>query len=205
VVTGESKGCVLDAVAPCEALVLGIGNLLWADEGFGVRCVEALHRQWLPAPGVQLMDGGTQGLFLVPYVAAARRLIVFDAIDFDQPPGTLRLVWGDQVARFMGCRKLSLHQTGFQDVLAAAELLGSLPRELVLIGVQAEQLDDWGGTLTPRVKAQIEPALELALAQLVAWSLPCRPRPQPLPDDQGLLPSCLEPAGYEQHLSARGR
>ena len=65
-----------------NALILGIGNLLWADEGFGVRCVEALAAAWeLPAT-VTVMDGGTQGLYLLPYVSAARRLIVFDAVDY---------------------------------------------------------------------------------------------------------------------------
>ena len=63
-----------------EALVLGIGNVLWADEGFGVRCVESFHEHWdLPA-GAAWLDGGTQGLYLLPYLQATRRLIIFDSI-----------------------------------------------------------------------------------------------------------------------------
>ena len=102
-------------------LVLGIGNILWADEGFGVRCVEALNANWEFPPQVELMDGGTQGLYLLPYVQEADCLLVFDAVDYSDPPGTLREVVGDQVPRFMGVKKMSLHQTGFQEVLAAAE------------------------------------------------------------------------------------
>ena len=78
-------------------LVLGIGNLLWADEGFGVRCAEALAERFALPPQVTVMDGGTQGLYLLPYVEDARRLLVFDAVDYGDPPGTLRVVVGDEV------------------------------------------------------------------------------------------------------------
>jgi hydrogenase maturation protease len=135
-------------------LVLGIGNILWADEGFGVRCVEALNAGWEFPPQVELMDGGTQGLYLLPYVQEADCLLVFDAVDYSDPPGSLREVVGDQVPRFMGVKKMSLHQTGFQEVLMAAELTGKLPSELVLIGVQPEELEDYGGSLRDVVKAQ---------------------------------------------------
>ena len=83
-------------------VVLGIGNLLWADEGFGVRCVEALHQRYTFADHVHVIDGGTQGLYLLPYVQEADRLLIFDAIDYGLAPGTLRLVRDDDVPRFMG-------------------------------------------------------------------------------------------------------
>lgn len=150
-------------------LVLGIGNLLWADEGFGVRCVEALNAGWRFGANVTVMDGGTQGLYLLPYVQEADCLLVFDAVDYGDTPGDLREVVGDQVPRFMGAKKMSLHQTGFQEVLMAAELTGKLPAELVLIGVQPEELEDYGGSLRDVVKAQMAPALDLALAWLGRW------------------------------------
>ena len=152
-------------------LVLGVGNLLWADEGFGVRAVQALHRQWHFPAQVTLMDGGTQGLNLLPHVQEAHKLIVFDAIDYGLPPGTLRVLSNKEVPRFMGAKKLSLHQTGFQEVLAIAELTGSLPDELVLIGVQPEDFEDYGGTLRPAVSAQVQPALEIALTCLRRWGI----------------------------------
>lgn len=152
-------------------LVLGIGNLLWADEGFGVRAVQALHCQWRFPAQVTLMDGGTQGLNLLPHVQEAHRLIVFDAIDYGLPPGTLRVLANEEVPRFMGAKKLSLHQTGFQEVLAIAELTGNLPGELVLIGVQPENFKDYGGNLRPAVSAQIQPALEIALTWLRRWGI----------------------------------
>lgn len=152
-------------------LVLGIGNLLWADEGFGVRCVEALNAGWCFPDNVTVMDGGTQGLYLLPYVQEADCLLVFDAVDYGDTPGDLREVVGDQVPRFMGAKKMSLHQTGFQEVLAAAALTDKLPAELVLIGVQPEELEDYGGSLRAVVKAQMQPALNLALDWLERWGV----------------------------------
>src|SRR5690349_12254215 len=138
-------------------LVLGIGNILWADEGFGVRCVETLHRRWSFPEHVTVMDGGTQGLYLVQHVAAASRLIVFDAIDYGEEPGTLKLVRDREVPHFAGVKKMSLHQTGFQEVLACADLLGRWPGEILLIGVQAAELEDYGGSLTDPVRTQVGP------------------------------------------------
>ena len=160
----------------CEVLVLGIGNLLWADEGFGVRCVEKLAAEWVLPETVLVMDGGTQGLYLLPYVQAARRLIVFDAIDYGLPPGTMKRVEGDEVPRFMGAKKMSLHQTGFQEVISASALTGQLPEDLLLIGVQPEELDDYGGSLRPVVKARLGAAVDMALEQLRHWGYTPRPR-----------------------------
>ena len=156
---------------PSSICVLGIGNLLWADEGFGVRCVEALQQRHEFAPHVSLVDGGTQGLYLIQHVQAADALLIFDAIDYGLEPGTLKLVRDDEVPRFLGAKKMSLHQTGFQEVLAAAALTDKLPAELVLIGVQPEELEDYGGSLRAVVKAQMPPALNLALDWLERWGV----------------------------------
>jgi hydrogenase maturation protease len=177
-----------------QALVLGIGNVLWADEGFGVRCVEALAAGWELPDTVGHLDGGTQGLYLLPYVEATRRLIIFDAIDFGFAPGTLHVLEGEQVPRFMGAKKMSLHQTGFQEVLACAALAGRLPEELVLIGVQPVELEDFGGSLRPAVREQVPRAIELALARLAAWGLPARPRAHVAP-----TPAVADPLGIERY------
>ncbi|GAA5066575.1 HyaD/HybD family hydrogenase maturation endopeptidase [Roseibacterium beibuensis] len=151
-----------------KTLILGIGNVLWADEGFGVRCVEELARRWSLGPDVHVMDGGTQGLYLLPFLDDAETLIVFDAVDYGLPPGTLKLIEGDDVPSFMGAKKMSLHQTGFQDVIATARLMGSCPETLILIGCQPEELEDYGGGLRAVVAAQIDPAIDIALDKLAA-------------------------------------
>jgi hydrogenase maturation protease len=147
-------------------LVLVLGNLLWADEGFGVRAVEAMARRYRFPANVTLLDGGTQGLYLVDRVRDADVLVVLDAIDYGLPPATLKLVEGQAVPRFMGAKKMSLHQTGFQEVLSLAQLMGGLPPHLLLIGVQPRELEHYGGSLRPEIKAQIAPAIDAALSYL---------------------------------------
>ena len=149
-----------------KALVLGIGNVLWADEGFGVRCIEALAASRSFAGDVTLLDGGTQGLYLLPFLEEADILVVFDAVDYGLAPGTMKIVEGDEVPRFLGAKKMSLHQTGFQDVIATAELMGYCPRELLLVGCQPEELEDYGGGLRDVVAARIPQALDIACAWL---------------------------------------
>jgi hydrogenase maturation protease len=151
-----------------EVLVLGIGNVLWADEGFGVRAVEALHAAFEFPAGVELMDGGTLGLNLYEPVALARRVLVLDAIDFSLPPGTLRVLRGDEVPAW-GRTKLSPHQTGFNDVLALAQLNGREPESIVAIGVQPVDLSDFGGSLTGPVRARLPEAVALAAQEIAAW------------------------------------
>jgi hydrogenase maturation protease len=159
-----------------DTLVLGIGNVLWADEGFGVRCVERLDERYELPDSARVMDGGTQGIFLLPWVRAARRLLLFDAIDFGLPPATLRIIEGADVPRYMGAKKVSMHQAGFQEVLATASLSGELPPQIALIGVQPELLDDYGGSLTPGVRAMLDPAVLQGVGVLAGWGIAARER-----------------------------
>jgi hydrogenase maturation protease len=151
-----------------EALVLGIGNVLWADEGFGVRAVELLHARYAFPAAVELIDGGTLGLNLLDYVVTSRRVLVLDAIDFGLTPGTLRVLRDADVPAW-GHRKLSPHQTGFNDVLALAQLQGRAPESIVAIGVQPVDLHDFGGSLSDEVKARLESAVALAAQELASW------------------------------------
>lgn len=151
-----------------RALVLGIGNVLWADEGFGVRCVEHLAASLRFGPDVTVLDGGTQGLYLLPFLEDADTLVVFDAVDYGLAPGTVKVVEGAEVPRFLGAKKMSLHQTGFQDVIATAELMGYCPAELLLVGVQPEELEDYGGGLRAPVAARIPEAIAIARSWLAA-------------------------------------
>ena len=158
-----------------EALVIGIGNVLWADEGFGVRAVEALHDAFAFPDGVVLLDGGTLGLNLLEDVACSRRVLVFDAVDYRLAPGTIRVLRDDDVPAW-GRTKLSPHQVGFNDVLAHAALQGRGPERITVIGVQPEVLDDFGGSLRPSVRARLGEAVALGAQELASWGLPGRPR-----------------------------
>ncbi|HSN45275.1 MAG TPA: HyaD/HybD family hydrogenase maturation endopeptidase [Casimicrobiaceae bacterium] len=158
-----------------DALVLGIGNVLWADEGFGVRAVEALHAAWTFPDNVRLMDGGTLGLNLFEDIASARQVLVFDAIDYGLPGGTLKVLRDAEVPAW-GAKKLSPHQTGFNDILALAQLRGTVPERITAIGVQPVELDDFGGSLRAPVRARLAEAVELAVRELALWGYAATPR-----------------------------
>lgn len=182
---------------PIRVLVLGIGNLLWADEAFGVRAVERLNALYSFPENVTVMDGGTQGLYLVNYVQEADRLLVFDAVDYGLEPGSIKVVHDDEVPKFTGVKKMSLHQTGFQEVLSAATLLDNgYPEELTLIGVQAEKLDDWGGPMTERVRGRLDHVVGLAVKRLAEWDIKATPREKCSRGDK-LLINGLEDDRYE--------
>lgn len=180
-----------------DTLVLGIGNLLWADEGFGVRALEALNAAYRFPDNVRLMDGGTQGIFLLPWVRDAIRLLIFDAIDFGLAPATLKVIRGDDVPRYMGVKKVSMHQAGFQEVLMSAQLSGEFPEQLALIGVQPALLDDYGGSLTPGIRKQLDPAVETACGILRDWGVAAQRRPAPLAADELVGPGALDIGDYE--------
>ncbi len=183
-----------------KTLILGIGNLLWADEGFGVRAIETLNSCYEFPENVTLMDGGTQGIYLIQHVQAADILVVFDAIDYGLAPGSMKLIYNEDVPKFMGAKKMSLHQTGFQEVLSTAELTGSTPEHILLIGVQPVELEDFGGSLRPSVKDCIQPAIEHALEYCKSFGISAKKRKSPLPthDALGALATGIDPYEAER-------
>jgi hydrogenase maturation protease len=181
-----------------EVLVLGIGNLLWSDEGFGVRAVEALNQAYRFPDGVELVDGGTLGLGLLSYVEASRRVLVFDAIDFGLAPGELKVLRGAEVPAW-GARKLSPHQNGFNDILALAHLHGAAPEQIVAVGVQPKTLDDFGGSLTAPVRARLDEAVATAADQLAQWGFAGHPRGR----DESAAPLNASPVALDAYEGER--
>lgn len=148
-------------------LVLGLGNLVHSDDGLGVHAVLRLREDPRVPSDVVLMDGGTQGLALLPHISAYQRLLVIDAIDVGEAPGTIIRLEGDALRHLPG--KASVHQLGFADLLVALELLGESPEEIVLLGVQP-QSTEWSAELTPAVEHALAPLFDAALDQLKTWS-----------------------------------
>lgn len=155
-----------------DVLVLGVGNILWADEGFGVRCAERMAERFAFADGVNIVDGGTQGLALVNELSEARRILIFDAVDVGLEPAELVTVRGEDVPKFAASGKVSLHQTSMMELLALAEFMGGAPDAITLIGCQPVMLEDYGGGLTPKVSAKVDTAIDAAVAELTDWGFP---------------------------------
>ena len=132
-------------------LILGLGNILCTDDGVGAVAVHRLLREYDAPDGVQVLDGGTLGLSLLPSLEEADAAILVDAIRADGPPGTLVRIEGEEVAPAVAAR-LSVHQVGVADLLDSARLLGRCPPRLVLVGLVPADLG-LGLTLTPAVNA----------------------------------------------------
>jgi len=152
-----------------KTLVLGLGNILLSDEGVGVHIVRLLQERYEFPQEVDLMDGGTLGLDLLPYVEDAQRLLIVDAVQMDAPAGTVARLEGDEVMAIFRT-PISLHQMGVNDLLAAARLLDRYPEQVVLWGIQPAVLDV-GLELSPPVAAQVETLAQNVLAELQQWGI----------------------------------
>jgi hydrogenase maturation protease len=173
-----------ESFAPAQRIVvLGVGNILWADEGFGVRCVEALGDGWDLPLEVEVLDGGTLGLALVPLLLDATHLLLFDAVAHRGEPGSLVVARDDEIPGIMGAGKMSLHQVGMNDILASLELLNHKPAHFTVVGIKPVELADYGGSLTPRVQQQLPMALELGVQELARWGVTATKRVTGVPRD----------------------
>ena len=143
-----------------KVLILGLGNTLLQDEGLGVRAAERLRDSGSLPAQAEALDGGTLGLGLLPFLRGVTDLLILDAVDLDQPPGTLIHLEGDAIPKALA-PKLSMHQVGLQELLAAGSFSGSLPERIVLLGLQPETVD-WGVDLTPTVEAALGSLVESA-------------------------------------------
>jgi len=168
-----------DSVESRRIVALGVGNLLWADEGFGVRCVEALGAGWDFSPEIEVLDGGTLGLALVPLLLDATHVLLFDAVAHRGEPASLVVARDDEIPALISASKMSLHQVGVNDVLASLELLNHKPAHFTVVGIRPVELADYGGSLTPAVQAQVEPALELGIQELARWGVRATRRAEP--------------------------
>jgi hydrogenase maturation protease len=150
-----------------STLVLALGNPLMGDDGFGLAVLEQLRRSREAEGPLILMDGGTWGMSLLPAIEASSRLLLIDAINIGAEPGTTVRLEREQLPRYFS-HKISPHQVDLREVLALAELRGTLPNETVAIGVQPENVQ-LGTTLSPRVQVKVADITDAALRQLSAW------------------------------------
>lgn len=152
--------------APKKAVVLGIGNVLLSDEGVGVHAIKALARRYDLPGEVEIVDGGTAGMELLPQLEGIGELIVVDAVRAGQPPAAIVRLEGDRLPAYFRT-KLSPHQMGLSDVLAALAFRASAPGRVVLIGVQPVTLMP-GLELSTEVSARLELLVESIAAELAA-------------------------------------
>ena len=150
-----------------KTLVLGVGNKLMSDEGVGVHVVERLAAGYEIPKEVQLLDGGTLGMDLLYYLGGIENLLLVDAVETHKEPGTIIRLEDEEVPAFLSL-KISPHQLGVPDMLAAARFKDLYPKRLVLWGIQPELLEI-GLELSPLIESKMDILVGNMVEQLRAW------------------------------------
>lgn len=158
-----------------RAVVLGIGNTILTDEAAGVRAAMALADAYRIPDNVRVIDGGTSGMEMIEDLSDLDLLVVIDVVKTGAAPGTVVKIAGDDIPVFFR-RKLSPHQIALPDVLASLELLGTMPREIVVLGVEPVSLE-LGMEMTPTVAEKIPKLVDMALTELAARGYLLSPQP----------------------------
>ncbi len=150
-----------------DTVVIGLGNVVMSDDGLGVHAVRRLRERYAVAEGVEVVEGGTAGLLLLPHLADARRAILVDAIDHGGCPGALTRFSGEDWMSVFSIH-MTPHEVALEDLLGAAQLKHVWPEELVLLGLQPG-LIALGTELSRPVAAALDELVDAIAAELVAW------------------------------------
>ena len=156
-----------------SVLVLGIGNLVMGDDAVGVIVAQRLQQGYRFPDNVEVVDGGTLGLDLLPKLENITNLIMIDAVETGQKAGTCVRLCGEELPIALET-KVSPHQMGLKDLLAVSELTGHSPQEMVLIGVQPGSIEMEIG-LTAEVEVQLERIISNVLSELSDWGIEVTP------------------------------
>ena len=149
--------------------IIGIGNTLMTDDGVGVFTVQELARRFEFPENVELIDGGTKGIELLPYLEGSSKLLFIDAVNFGEYPGYIGEIDKDRVAEYFQT-KLSVHQIALPDMLGAGMFLGSLPEDIYLIGIQPKSIE-LGYGLSPVISEKLDSFIERIIEKLNSWGV----------------------------------
>jgi len=150
-----------------RTVVLGIGNTILSDEGLGVVAVERLRQMYTFEPEIELIDGGTIGIDLINFIEGTDRLLVLDAVLGGKEPGTLYHFEGEQVKKYFR-NKVSMHEIGFQEVMALMDLREKAPREIVIMGIEPKFIE-LGTELSAEVEENMNKLLDMVVEKLSLW------------------------------------
>lgn len=156
---------------PPSILVLFAGSVLMGDDGVALAALERLRSGWETGPGVELVDGGTWGMNLLPAIESSDRVLIVDAVRAGREPGAVVRLDGERIPRFFAT-KLSPHQIDLKEVLALAELRGTLPTT-VAVGVEPGRVE-LSTALSTEVEAAVPELVQRIVEILAEWGAPVR-------------------------------
>jgi hydrogenase maturation protease len=146
-------------------LVLGVGNILYTDEGFGVRVAEELDQKYEFSPNVEVLDGGTLGLRLMGPIMDADYLIIVDIVLNEGKPGDVFRLLGEDLSKACAFKN-SMHQTDLLDTLSQCSLVGQVPADVVLYGVEPVNYMDMSAALSPELEAKMSEVMDMVLEEV---------------------------------------
>ena len=152
-------------------VVIGLGNPLMGDDGLGLAAIARLQEVWRLPDGVEVVDGGTWGMNLLPVIEDAGRVLLIDAVATGAAPGTLHLLERNRIPKYLAT-KISPHQVDLRDVLALAELRGTLPEQTVAVGLEPAAVE-LSNTLSDTLRVRLDDLVTAIVAQLARWGIPC--------------------------------
>lgn len=155
--------------------VLGLGNVLMGDDGIGPYVIEALTSAYEFPPNVSVIDVGTPGLDLAPFLMGADAVIVLDTVRSDGQPGALRTYSRDAILKHAPAQRLGPHDPGFKQTLLALDFAGLGPREVTLVGVIPQSTAPCA-RLSPPVRASVARAVAAVAAELKHLGAELSPR-----------------------------
>lgn len=155
-------------------VVIGLGNPIMGDDGLGIAALERLRDGWEIPGDVELVDGGTWGMNLLPLIEDAARVLFIDAIEIGAAPGTEVVIPRDRLPRYLAT-KISPHQVDLSDVLALAELRGTLPEHTTAVGLQPARVE-MTTELTDVVSERLDGLVATVVELLAQWGHRCTPR-----------------------------
>lgn len=151
--------------------IIGVGNILLRDEGVGPKVAEILKKNYKFEPEIEIIDGGTLGLDLLPFIEKFKKIIIIDIVDFQRKPGYVGVLKGDEIPPYLKTR-FSMHHVGVQDLLEVARLMDIMPEELFLVGIQPETID-MGLDLSDTVAGKINELIKKVFDILESWGIKC--------------------------------
>ena len=152
--------------------VIGVGSPIMGDDGFGLAVLARLEARWHLPEDVELVDGGTWGMSLLPTIEDSDHVLFVDAINTGSAPGTIAVIEREQLPKYF-MLKLSPHQIDIREVLAACELRGTLPDVTEAYGAQPEIID-MSTELSPALAARVDEVADLVGARLGRLGHACR-------------------------------
>jgi hydrogenase maturation protease len=161
-----------------RAVLLGLGNILLSDEGVGVHATNTIKSRYTFSPPIDIIDGGTLGLDLLPLFQDRKRILIIDAVDFGKTIGTVGMLEGDAIPSVLNA-KLSVHHIGVADLLFTAKLTRAIPPHVCLVGIQPKSLDV-GLEMTDEIKRKVDNIIDLAIGILRTWGITCSEQPDSL-------------------------